>query len=240
MLFLILRLEAPLMAFGAPIVDNLNVIHRFPGLGMLTGMLGNALGWDHREGVLLDALQSRLRFASRVDREGKRITDFQTVEISGADAGWTTRGRAEGRAGGEGTYVAPHLRFRDYWANSIVTVALTLAGDDAPTLDDLARALEEPERPLFIGRKPCLPSRPVFAGYYEAADPLDALRTLPRIDTAGELRAQWPDGLSHADARGEFRLICDRRDWVNQVHTGERRVWEGLLRLSPGAEGAAS
>ena len=37
-----------------------------------------------------------------------------------------TRGAPEGRAGGAGTYESPHIRERDYIADALVTVALTL------------------------------------------------------------------------------------------------------------------
>ena len=46
---LILRLEAPLMAFGGETIDNLGVVRRFPSASMLTGLLANALGWLMRD-----------------------------------------------------------------------------------------------------------------------------------------------------------------------------------------------
>ena len=97
------------------------------------------------------------------------IRDFQTAELTAADRGWTTRGRPEGRAGGAGTYSGKHIRHRWYQADALVTVALRLDPDsEVPTLDDIAIALASPARPLFIGRKPCLPAAPLFAGFAEA------------------------------------------------------------------------
>lgn len=75
-----------------------------------------------------------------------------------------------------------------------------------PTLDDLAKALDEPARPLFIGRKPCLPASRLFAGWSDGRDAHHALARIPwqgvSHATAGErrkeppshLRAQWPEG----------------------------------------------
>lgn len=40
---LILRFEAPLMAFGGVAVDERLPTSRFPGLSMVCGMIGNAL-----------------------------------------------------------------------------------------------------------------------------------------------------------------------------------------------------
>ena len=68
---LILRFDAPLMSFGAPIVDNQGEIQPYPALSMMTGLLGNALGFDHSEFDRLERLQERLRYASRQDRRGR-------------------------------------------------------------------------------------------------------------------------------------------------------------------------
>ena len=42
---LVLRLEAPLMAFGGETIDNLGIIRPFPAASMITGLFANALGW---------------------------------------------------------------------------------------------------------------------------------------------------------------------------------------------------
>ena len=80
----------------------------------------------------------------------------------------------------------------------IVTVALRLEPSaGAPDLDALASALLEPARPLFIGRKPCLPTAPLFAGFSEGDGALGALLEWPLIDdreTDSDVRAIWPDG----------------------------------------------
>ena len=123
---LILGLESPLMAFGGETIDNLGVIRRFPSASMLTGLLANALGWRRIERERHQQLQNRLVFAARIDREpagGVRMTDFQTAAINNTEQSWTTRGRPEGRGGG--TY-QNHLRYRDYFADMRVTVALRL------------------------------------------------------------------------------------------------------------------
>ena len=141
------------MAFGGETVDNIGVIRWFPSASMLTGLLANALGWDRTEGARHQRLQDRLVFAARIDREpsgGARMRDFQTAQLQAGDRSWTTRGVPEGRAGGLNTYDAPHLRYRDYFADMVVTVALRMEpAADAPSLDEIAEALQEPARPLF-------------------------------------------------------------------------------------------
>jgi len=118
---LMLRFDAPLMSFGAVVVDQLNPTWRFPGASMLTGLLGNALGWDHRQTALLQSLQRRLRFAARWDAEPEPLTEYQTVDLGQdfmQDTGWTTRGWREDRGTGDATR-GTHQRWRDHWANGV-------------------------------------------------------------------------------------------------------------------------
>ena len=236
---LILNLESPLMAFGGETIDNYGVTRWFPAASMLTGLFANALGWRRVESDRHQSLQDRLVFASRIDREpagAGRMRDFQTARLGAADKGWTTRGQPEGRAGGANTYDAPHLRYRDYFADMRVTVALRLVPEeDSPTLDQLAAALDEPARPLFIGRKPCLPSTPLLGGFREAGSALGALVPMPSPDgqaDAQPLRFFWPkgEGTEGVSANKSY-MLTDERNWLSGLHGGGRPVSEGSCRF---------
>jgi len=72
---LLLRLEAPLMSFGAVMIDKRGVIQRYPALSAVCGLLANALGFHHRDTDALERLQQRLRYACREDRRGERLRD---------------------------------------------------------------------------------------------------------------------------------------------------------------------
>ena len=232
---LILNLEAPLVSFGGETIDNLGVIRWFPSMSMLTGLFANALGWRRIEYEEHQLLQDRLIFAARIDREpygGVRLTDFQSAAINNTEQGWTTRGYTEGRGGG--TY-QNHLRYRDYFADMRVTVALRLKSeDDAPTLDELAAKFREPARPLFIGRKPCLPSAPLFAGFSDGDTALGALLAWPLADGArgpAAIRTLWPDGegISEITPNRSY-MLTDQRNWVSGLHGGGRPVCDGVAR----------
>lgn len=240
---LLLRLASPLIAFGGETIDAHGVIRDFPSLSMLTGLIANALGWDRRDDACHNRLQQRLSIGALLQpndllRTSVRLVDFQTAELGAADKGWTTWGVPEERRGGAGSYVGPHLRFRHYHADLVVWVTLHLQpADEVPTLDDIAAALDRPARPLFIGRKPCLPAGRLVAGWQEAEQVLDALqavaRSLPARREEG-WRAQWPDGqgVLPADRRHD---ICDERNWTSGVHGGWRPVREGLIRVEANA-----
>ena len=236
---LILNLESPLMAFGGETIDNLGVIRPFPAASMLAGLFANALGWRRVDREAHQRLQDRIVFAARIDREpagGVRMTDFQTAQLAANDRGWTTRGQPEGRAGGANTYNAPHLRYRDYYADMRVTVALRLEpANDTPTLDELSAALQEPKRPLFIGRKPCLPSVPLFGGFAEGDTALAALLAHPLAGGSADgapIRLQWPQGEEVDDVKSDREyphMITDQRNWQSGLHGGGRWVFEGRV-----------
>lgn len=220
-----LRLCAPLMAFGGVTIDHVGVTREFPSASALTGLFGNALGWQRHQGGDHQALQDRLVFAalSVLPKGGVpwTVTDNQNAKLEKNDRGWTTRGVPEGRAGA--TYDSPHRRRRDYLADHDTRVMLRLEPGQGPSLDDLAQALDRPARPLFIGRKPCLPAHRLFQGWAQAETAHAALQSLALTG-----RALWPDeGQDHPRA---LRLdIPDIRNWVSGLHGGTRIVWQGEL-----------
>lgn len=258
--WLVLRLEAPLLSFGAVAIDNYGVTWDFPALSMLTGLFANALGYERTEREAHQALQDRIVFASRREDEPYHgvLTDYQNARIYEREAAWTTRGVVEERNSGssynatEFIYDAQrrvtkrkymtHQRFRDYHPDALVAVVLTLrsppdvvlpVGRCHPSLDDLAAALDRPERPLFIGRKPCLPTCPLNAGMIEAETAHAALLALPQLAPrkSGDLRAQWPagEGPEHGPGIERGLAIHDRRNWLSGLHGGTRRVIEGRV-----------
>lgn len=233
---LVLRLEAPLVAFGDVMIDNIGPVRATPAASLLTGLLGNALGVRRWEGERLARLQERLVFGCRLDRRGQRFTDFQTARLSRQDVGWTTRGRVEGRAGGEATYGSPHIRYRDHDADACATVALRLLdAHERPTLDDLALALDEPARPLFLGRKPCLPAGRLVVGMVEAPTVHDALLAAPLPGDGGASTRRRTDATmlfavpADEPCPAGFRAVraTERRDWVAGVHAGEIVTYHG-------------
>jgi CRISPR system Cascade subunit CasD len=212
-----LRLTAPLMAFGGVAIDQVGPTRDFPSASALTGLLANALGWRREDSAAHQALQDRLEFGALIAREGRLLTDIQNAQLGAKDRGWTTWGRPDERAGA--TYDSPHRRRRDYLADGDCRVVLRLAPGEGPDLETLAQALERPARPLFIGRKPCLPSAPLFAGWVEGQDARTALAAL-----ALPGRAQWP---MTGDEPGQD--LPDLRNWTSGLHGGSRRVCEGVL-----------
>ncbi|MFW6082837.1 MAG: type I-E CRISPR-associated protein Cas5/CasD [Chloroflexota bacterium] len=238
---LVLRLDGPMMSFGAVMVDHHGYIDRFPGTSMLCGLIANALGWDHSDVDRLQALQERIRFAARWDVSPERVIDYHTVDLGQCrmrEEGWTTRGEPEHRAGGTAGKSGTHERYRHYWNDGVMTLALGLTEGDRPSLEEVKTALERPARPLFLGRKSCLTSRPLLdpeTPLAEGNNVLTILRRAPVWTRAGvparsngKLEACWPAEIEGGE-RKHIRRVYDLRDWPNQLPAGGRWRAEGLI-----------
>jgi CRISPR system Cascade subunit CasD len=244
---LILRLDAPMMSFGGVMVDQHGFIDRFPGTAMLCGLVANALGWNHDDFAKLQDLQDRIVYAARWDTSPKRLVDYHTVDLGqpkmvgyakpekrgDPKGGWTTRGTVEWRDGASG--LGTHQRYRHYWIDGLMTIALGLKGTHGPDLEQVKDALLHPARPLFIGRKTCLPARPLLDPDTPVMEGEDILAILCQvsvikraISTAQKCEACWP-----ADVKSHYqrtvRRVYDLRDWANGIPAGSTMRAEGLI-----------
>ena len=227
-----LRFYAPLAAFGDVIIDSHGGTRDFPGQSLIVGLLANALGWTRSMRKEHQELQERIIFGAIRESEPilGRTTDYQTAKLEKRDKAWTTQGVPSTRDGGPKTYVGSHQRWREYHSDSRTSVVIRLdPNDDFPTLDDVATALVQPARPLFIGRKSCLPSMPIFNGWVNSPDVYTALCSIVDIES-DEVRAQWP---ASEGTVGAFKTIfvTDERNWITGLHGGARQVCEGKLHI---------
>ena len=260
--FLLLQLEAPLTSFGGVSIDAIGAVVDFPGLSMITGLIGCALGLERSDARGLDALQARLEPASALVRPGTRAVEYQSAQLYQGDIGWTTWGEPVGRAAspsykpveGTGRREARgrkglnHQRYIGVDQDSRTLVAVRVSGG-APDLDALAAALERPSRVLYIGRRAQLPSRPVLLGTAEAPSPLAAISRSVQVHAPGAdaVRIQWPappglvagpDPVDGLDPRWRVELVgprsvTDIRRHATRTHGGSRRVFEGRLVREP-------
>lgn len=250
--YLILRLEAPLQAWGDVAMDPRRPTRAFPSRSGLTGLLASALGWRYRDADRTTALQDALRYAVREDRRPDPIRDYQTADLGAiGDSGWTRWG-VESRGGSAAARSGTQILDKFYLADGAFTVALgfaeeaaTLPGGGRVTLDDLERALRRPARPVFLGRRGCLPAAPLLPPAHsriEASTPAEALLFVPlatedRRYSAGlaNLRV-WYDPADGAPEilaeRSETSEIWDRRDFRSNRFGGSRRITTGLLPVS--------
>jgi CRISPR system Cascade subunit CasD len=188
-----LRLEAPLQSWGLRAHWEERDSAAEPTKSGVIGLIGCALGLP-RSSPHLRELSDSLRMGVRVDREGAMLIDYHTTgggfyQDAGYDGsgGWThtdpyiggvlsAKLAAEGRIKikiNDGTKLPEtDVSYRHYLMDASFLAAVQ--GDPA-LVTEIAAALQRPVFPVFLGRKACVPSLPVFAGTGEYADLRSAL-----------------------------------------------------------------
>lgn len=139
---LLLRLAAPLQAWGTDSKFEVRRTNREPSKSGVIGLLAAALGL--RRDADLSRL-SALRFGVRIDRNGEVIKDFHMAKAEKTS----------------------YLTYRYYLSDAIFLVGLE--SEDRSFLEQIERALRNPCFPLFLGRRSCPPTLPLVLGIREDA-----------------------------------------------------------------------
>lgn len=148
---LVLRLEGPLQAWATQSKLAIRDTDREPSKSGVIGLLAAALGVERNDDAGIARLCS-LSMAVRVDRPGSLLRDYHTA------GGGTFRGSKKYVADGVDNCI-PTSRY--YLQDACFTVVFS--GDDA-LVEELAVAVRSPHWPLFLGRRACPPSTPLFLG----------------------------------------------------------------------------
>lgn len=169
MRFVLMRLRAPMQSWGTQSVHRDRGTERFPTKSGVIGLVANALGRS-RDDSIID-LASLVMAAGEVV-PGRVAYDFQTV---GGGYDWwkhmiTDKDVA---AAQKDIQTATIMRRKAYLEEADFVVALS--GNDV-LIDQIAEALDNPARPIFLGRKAFLPTTPVFDGVANGDDILDIMR----------------------------------------------------------------
>jgi CRISPR system Cascade subunit CasD len=179
----LLRLEGPLQSWGYDSNFDTRATGLFPTKSGIIGMICAALGIDREENV---SEISKLRVGVRIDRPGQLLWDFQTADT------------------GEGDNGKYHYIFRkEYLADASFLAGVEVVDDIAAAV--LKDALLNPWYPLYLGRKNCVPAKPVFAGIADGR--------LEEVLTTADLKG----GVNVAHFR-EIYLDGDPEDTDTEMH----------------------
>ena len=160
---LLLRLAAPLQAWGVDSKFDIRMTEHEPTKSGVIGMLTAALGIRRDDTQALKEL-SALRFGVRVEREGRYLNDFHMVHATSAS----------------------YVTHRYYLSDAVFLCGLE--SGNRQILESYANALTHPAYPLFLGRRSCPPTLPLVIGIRDE-ELLDALKAEPRlIQTEESLR----------------------------------------------------
>ena len=174
---LLLRLAAPLQAWGADSKFETRKTNREPTKSGVIGLLAAALGIRRDEPEKLERLVG-LRYGVRVDQEGQLLVDFHMAKSEDVS----------------------YLTYRHYLSDAVFVVGLE--SEDEQLLCELQEALLHPVFPLFLGRRSCPPTQPLCLGVREEAlqealqiEPPQGQRTQPTrivLDAAPDERGAAP------------------------------------------------
>lgn len=201
MTVLLLRLAGPMQSWGDASRFTRRDTRMVPSKSGVLGLLAAAEG-RRRTDEIEDL--AHLRFGVRVDQPGQLQRDFQTA------INWDTG-------------ASMPLSYRYYVADAVFVAAVE---GDRNLLEGLAERLKDPRFPLYLGRRSCPVTDPVFLALSEA--PLEtALREFP-WQAARWHRRRQPGDVDlelHVDAvRDDERPTETRRD-VPLSYSPERREY---------------
>lgn len=155
---LFLRLESPLQSWGEDSQWSERRTAPEPTKSGIVGLLACALGWNDDERI--SGLSRRIRMGVRHDVPGTPapLRDYHTVG-GGYDRPQLLT--AEGRPKFIPNTKKPHIEptWRYYLCDASFLVAIR---SDSTTIEELSNAVQSPAWPLYLGRRSCVPSRPLF------------------------------------------------------------------------------
>lgn len=156
---LLLRLAAPLQAWGSGSKFNIRITEREPTKSGVIGMIAAAMGIQRNDDPAKLGPLKTLQFGVRVEQEGKLLKDFHMVHEQKNS----------------------HVTERYYLSDAVFLAAL--GSEDTALLDTIAEAMQHPVYPLFLGRRSCPPTLPVVLGVREG-ELTDVLRNEPPLTDA--------------------------------------------------------
>lgn len=163
---LLLRMAAPLQAWGTESRFNTRQTGTVPSKSAVIGLLAAALG-RKRDADLTDL--RALRFGVRTDEPGTLLRDFHMVHYM------------------KKSKETADVSYRYYLSDAAFLVGLE--SEEMSFLNALEEALKAPAYPLFLGRRSCPPTLPLVLGIREL--PLEtALRAEP-WQASDSYRQRW-------------------------------------------------
>lgn len=221
---LVLCLEGMLQSWGTDAKWDIRDTSDMPTKSGIVGLLACAMGLE-RGNSEIAAMSDAMTLAVREDRAGTRLVDFHTV----------TGNPLMNAAGKRRSLGDTFISQRQYLQDASFLVFIDCADD---WRERMIYALQHPKWCLYLGRKSCVPSRPVLIGVTEEyTDIAQALQTYPiqtkRRDQSGNTKqncryeSEIPNTEDSTLSRSDVVLADGYRRFAR------RRVWRGTVKEVP-------
>jgi CRISPR system Cascade subunit CasD len=234
MIFLTIRLRAPLMALQGSRIDGEPQSLPIPTRSLLTGLFGSALGYTRDDHVRLQALQDSMQIGVVVHRSGVEISDYQIADLGKPHMRgpmWSSGTSIAEREGSQIRGLRPQQR--PYLADADMTAVMELGAGSPVSAEQIIAALNQPARPLFIGRSSCPPASKLAGRIFDSVSLEAAVSEVAR-DYPGEI---YLPAQAASPAWGDIPLsIPGCRDWTSHRHAGADLY---VMRPSPSSSSQA-
>ena len=190
--YLVFQIRAPISAWGETAVGEYRPTANYPGESALLGLLAAALGIDRADETAHQALQAGYDFAIGVQSTGRLLRDYHTAQVPGRVALKKQPHRTrQDELNLPKDDLNTILSTRDYRQDAACLVVVK-ANPDAPyPLEALADAIQKPRFVLYLGRKACPPSLPLWPHVISADHALAALEKYQQaLQSAGVDKVQ--------------------------------------------------
>jgi CRISPR system Cascade subunit CasD len=237
--YLIFQLQAPLSAWGETAVGEYRPSANYPSESALIGLLAAALGIDRNDEDQHQKLRAELSFAIGVQSAGRLLRDYQTAQVPGRVS---LKNRPHRTRRDELNMPKEELNTilstRDYRQDAACLVAVQTKTDPSFSLGDLALAIQQPKFVLYLGRKTCPPSLPLWPQVIAAKNALQAMEAYrgQLAETSGEVIAPlktlvWGAGIN-AGVQEDLQVVRKDR-LLSRTHWqfGDRPEFVALLAL---------
>jgi CRISPR system Cascade subunit CasD len=165
--YLVFRLYGPIASWGEIAVGENRHSFSYPSKSAIMGLLASALGYKREEEEKHVLLTQSLSFGVKVYSSGVLLRDYHTIQVppNKGKVIYSTR-KDELRDKLELNTI---LSSRDYRMDSMYDVCVWKKKEEMD-LTEIQNKLNEPIFSLFLGRKSCVLSSPVFASLVNAND----------------------------------------------------------------------
>lgn len=150
-----LKLNGPMQSYGNVAYFSTRSTLRFPTKSAVIGLISSALGYDRADDKKIRKLNS-LKFAVRIDMQGKERSDYQIMYRSLEKKNKPIN--------------------RKYLADALFLIGLSGPED---LIDKIIWAMAHPVYQPFLGRKAYLPAGPIIVKKFNHDDALQVLKKVP-------------------------------------------------------------
>lgn len=170
---LLLWLEGPMQAWSTSSALYRRPTEMFPTKSALWGMLFNALGWYGKQKKALAKVQHLpVRILGFQAPEQPVLRDYQTIGNGWDESDpWQNMMIPKREDGKKCVGGGSKIVVKEYLCDARFAAFVSVPNDWE---DALRSALANPAGSLYLGKKACLPSSPVFAGIYDSQTEAEA------------------------------------------------------------------